>query len=656
MIPPQTVQAILEAARIEEVVQEFLTLRRRGSGWVGLCPFHHEKTPSFHVNPARNIFKCFGCGKGGDAVSFLMEHERLTYPEALRWLAQKYRIDIQEVELSPDVRAEQQRAESLFIVNDFAARHFQEQLFHTDEGKSVALSYFHQRGLTEETLRTFGLGYAPDKSDLLLRQARQAGHDVALLQKVGLVSSDGTRDFFRARVIFPIHTLSGKIAAFAGRTLSTAKNIPKYINSPETEIYAKSRTLYGMFQAKRAIRQKNECLLVEGYLDVISLHQAGLQHVVASSGTALTEEQLQLIRRNAENLIILYDGDAAGVRAALRGLDLALAQGLQVRVVLLPEGEDPDSYVQRFGAAALEQYIAENARDVVLLKMRLLFDEAQRDPVRRAEVLKDIVASIALIPDPIRRSEYTRECAAAAAIDERALLEEVNKRVAADFRRKRQLAAAKADTNSDSADQAPPPGAPEAEEMPPAPALRPLTDEFQERDIVRLLIQFGNCPLPGEAITVAEWVLGDIEDALDEFDIPLYGRIVRECHQLLLRGQAVEPFFFLHHPSAEVAQLALEMLSQPWEYSPNWEKMWHFPLQNQPMPEENVEADVQQALAMFKIKKLNRLLEKNTQRLRAAQEKGDVREEVKCLQAHVKIEQARNRLSARFGIALFSKR
>ncbi len=647
MIPPTTVQEILDAVRIEEVVEEFLTLRRRGAGLVGLCPFHQERTPSFHVNPARNIFKCFGCGKGGDAVAFLMEHEGLSYPEALRWLARKYRIEIPEVERTPEQWAQQQQAESLFIVNDFAAKHFQQQLFDTDEGRSVALGYFRQRGLTEETMRRFGLGYAPDRRDLLLQSAKQNGYDIGLLQKVGLVSADGTRDFLRARVIFPIHNLSGKVAAFAGRTLSSTKNTPKYINSPESEIYAKSKTLYGMYQAKKAIRQKDECLLVEGYMDVLSLFQAGIENVVASSGTALTEEQLRLIRRNAGRLTILYDSDPAGIRAALRGLDLALAQDLVVRVVLLPEGEDPDSYVRRVGAQAFEAYLARCAQDVILLKMSLLNEEAKTDPARRADAIKDMVNSLAKIPDPIRRNTYVRECAAQMGIREDTLLQEINKRLRADLRNKAEREARRPNV-------APADGPPISDEEPPS-ALSPATDEFQERDIVRLLVQYGSRELPGEAITVAEWVLGDIEDLLQEFDHPLYGRVVRECHGRLVQGLAVEQSFFTHHPVPEIAQLALTLLAEPWEYSPNWEAMWHYPLQNQPMPEENAEADIQQALGMFKIRKLNRLLEKNKERLKAAIAKGDTAAELQYLQANIKIEQVRNRLARKHGIVLFPR-
>ncbi|MEN9414149.1 MAG: hypothetical protein RLZ62_453, partial [Bacteroidota bacterium] len=302
MIPPRQVQDVLDAARIEDVVGEFVTLKRRGVNLIGLCPFHGEKTPSFNVNPARNIFKCFGCGKGGDSVSFLREHEKMTYLEAIRWLARKYGIELQEIERTPEQLAEIQLADSLYIVNEFGLKHFQQQLFDTDEGKSVALSYFRKRGLREETIRTFGLGYAPDQRDLLIKEAQKTGHSSDLLKQVGLCSQDGSKDFFRARVMFAIHNLSGKVAAFAGRTMSSEKTIPKYINSPETEIYIKNKTLYGLYQARKAIRQHNECLLVEGYMDVISLYQAGIENVVASSGTSLTEGQLQLIKRHTDNL------------------------------------------------------------------------------------------------------------------------------------------------------------------------------------------------------------------------------------------------------------------------------------------------------------------------------------------------------------------
>ena len=355
MISPKSVRDILDAVKIEDIVQEFVALRRRGAGFLGRCPFHQEKTPSFHVTPSRNIFKCFGCGKGGNAVQFLMEHERFSFPEALRYIAQKYQIEIEETQYNPEYVAAQQQAESLYIVNQFAQNFFRQEMTQTDRGRSVGFNYFKERGFTEETIEKFGLGYAPETADALLRAAKTGGFTEEQLLKTGLIKGAdpsrqlGPRDFFRDRVIFPIYGQSGKVIAFAGRIMGVNPKAPKYINSPETEIYVKSKVLFGAFQSRKAIRTKDECILVEGYTDVISLHQAGIENVVASSGTALTPEQLGLIKRNTSQLKILYDGDPAGIKAALRGLDLALEQDLNVSIVLLPEGEDPDSFMRRPG-------------------------------------------------------------------------------------------------------------------------------------------------------------------------------------------------------------------------------------------------------------------------------------------------------------------
>jgi DNA primase len=674
LIPPKQIQEILDATRIEDVVEEFVTLRRRGVNLIGLCPFHGERTPSFNVNPARNIFKCFGCGKAGDAITFLREHENFSYVEAMRWLAKKYNIEVQEVERSPEQMAEMQLADSLYIVNDFGLKHFQEQLFDTDEGKSVALAYFKQRGLREDTIRNFGLGYAPDLRDLLLRRAKTSGYNVDLLKKVGLCSQDGSRDFFRGRVMFSIHNLSGKVAAFAGRTMSSDKTVPKYINSPETEIYVKNKTLFGLFQAKKSVRQQDECILVEGYMDVISLAQAGIENAVASSGTSLTEGQLQLIKRNTDNLKILYDGDPAGIKAALRGLDLALEQDLNVKICLLPDGHDPDSYVQAFGGDAFRAYMADHARDFILFKTDLLLEETKGDPIRRAGLVKDIVSSIARIPDPIKRSVYLRECASLLSVEEGILVSEANKLITAGLKKREERAARQPNAASDSQPSSdsdwpvdmPPYGGDDyhsdAMGDPLAAPTRPLRggatvgDEFQERDIVRLLVQFGTSTLDKEGQSVGATVLTDIEDTLNSFDNALYGKIVAECHDMMLRQQPFDQQYFLQHADAAVANLAIDLLSSPWEFSHNWEERWNYPLQNQPMPELNFGADTKQALDRFKLRKLQKIIDLNLGRIRSASETGDTENMMHYMKIQQKLLEARNAIAVRAGTVIIAKK
>lgn len=656
MIPAKTVQEILDAVRIEEVIEEFVSLRRRGVNLLGLCPFHNEKTPSFNVNPTRNLFKCFGCGKAGDAITFLREHESFTYPEALRWLARKYNIEIQEVELTPEQRAADQMAESLYIVNDFGLQHFQTQLFDTDEGKSVALNYFRQRGLREETIRTFGLGYAPEQRDLLLQRARATGHSLDLLKKVGLCNTEGSRDFFRARVMFAIHNLSGKVAAFAGRTMSSDKTVPKYINSPETEIYVKNKTLYGAFQAKKAIRQHDECILVEGYMDVISLHQAGIENVVASSGTSLTEGQLHLIKRNTNNLKILYDGDPAGIKAALRGLDLALEQDLNVRIVLLPEGEDPDSYVQKVGSGAFNEYIGREAKDFILFKTQLLVAETKGDPIKKSGLVKDIVASIARIPDPIKRSVYQKECASLLDVSESALVEETNRIITQGVKKQAERAERAPHAASDSPEAQPNPEMPVEDPAFARPKERPMarSDEFQERDLIRLLVQFGPQMLP-EGISVAEFLLADIEDSLGSFDNPLYGKIATEYRDRLVEGRTPAREFFLQHDNPAVQELAFDLLTSPWELSPNWEERYNYPLQNQKMPDLNFDLDVRQALDRFKLRKLTKMCDLNLGRIRAAADSGDADNLERYLKIQQKMMEARNELARKAGTVVLPK-
>ena len=430
MIDQPTIDRILDAANIVDVVSEFVTLRKRGINYVGLCPFHTDKTPSFYVSPAKNICKCFACGEGGTAVHFIMKHEQLNYFDALRYLAKKYNIEIQERELTDKEKQRKSDRESMLIVNSWAQQYFTTQLYEHVEGKTVGLRYFAERGFREDTIRKFQLGYSLDKRDALYKEATKNGYKKEFLEKTGLViayDNGGVNDRFRGRVIFPVHTLSGKVVAFGGRVLKKDEKTAKYVNSPESEIYHKSNELYGIYFAKQAIVKEDRCFLVEGYTDVISMHQAGIENVVASSGTALTQGQIRLIHRFTSNITVLYDGDAAGIKAALRGIDLLLEDGMNVKVVLLPDGEDPDSFARKHNASQFSEFIRQSETDFIRFKTRLLLDDAGTDPIKRSALITDIIRTVAIIPDNIARSIYIRECSAMMEIDEQVLLNEVNK-------------------------------------------------------------------------------------------------------------------------------------------------------------------------------------------------------------------------------------
>ena len=430
MIDQPTIDRILDAANIVDVVSEFVTLRKRGINYVGLCPFHTDKTPSFYVSPAKNICKCFACGEGGTAVHFIMKHEQLNYFDALRYLAKKYNIEIQERELTDKEKQKKSDRESMLIVNSWAQQYFTTQLYEHVEGKTVGLRYFAERGFREDTIRKFQLGYSLDKRDALYKEATKNGYKKEFLEKTGLViayDNGGVNDRFRGRVIFPVHTLSGKVVAFGGRVLKKDEKTAKYVNSPESEIYHKSNELYGIYFAKQAIVKEDRCFLVEGYTDVISMHQAGIENVVASSGTALTQGQIRLIHRFTSNITVLYDGDAAGIKAALRGIDLLLEDGMNVKVVLLPDGEDPDSFARKHNASQFSEFIKQSETDFIRFKTRLLLDDAGPDPIKRSSLITDIIRTVAIIPDNIARSIYIRECSAMMEIDEQVLLNEVNK-------------------------------------------------------------------------------------------------------------------------------------------------------------------------------------------------------------------------------------
>ncbi|MDY5637647.1 MAG: DNA primase [Parabacteroides sp.] len=430
MIDQPTIDKILEAANILEVVSQFVTLRKRGTSYVGLCPFHADKSPSFYVSPAKNICKCFACGEGGTAVHFIMKHEQLTYFDALRWLAKKYHIEIQERELTPRERQMRNDRESMLILNTWAQKYFTSTLLETEEGRSIGMRYFAERGLREDIVRKFQLGYSLDQRDALFKAALRAGYKREYLERTGLViprEQGQMLDRFRGRVIYPIHTLSGKVVAFGGRILKKGEKTAKYVNSPESEVYHKSSELYGLYFAKQEIVKQDRCYLVEGYMDVIGMHQVGVENVVASSGTALTQGQIRLIHRFTNNITVLYDGDSAGIKAALRGIDMLLEEGMNVKVVLLPDGEDPDSFARKQGASEFAAFMAANETDFIRFKTNLLLEEAGNDPIRRTALIADIVRSISVIPDGIARSVYVRECSSTMEIAEQVLLDEIAK-------------------------------------------------------------------------------------------------------------------------------------------------------------------------------------------------------------------------------------
>ncbi len=576
MIPKETIQDIIDTARIEEVVGEFVNLKKRGVTYVGLCPFHNEKTPSFTVTPKRGIFKCFGCGKGGDAINFLMEHEHFNYPEALKYLAKKYNITIEEEEQTAELVQEQQEKESLFAVNDFAARYFIHNLFNTDQGKAIGLSYFKERGFREDIIRKFQLGYAIDEWDNFTAHAIMQGYKLEYLQKTGLtiVKEQKSYDRFRGRVIFPIQNLSGRVLGFGGRTLSGDKNIPKYVNSPESEAYNKSKVLYGINLAKSAIITADNCYLVEGYTDVISLHQAGIENVVASSGTALTTDQIRLINRYTKNITILYDGDEAGIKASFRGIDLILEQGMNVKIVLFPEGEDPDSYARNHRTGEVKDFITNQAVNFIIFKTNLLLKEASGDPIKKSALIREIVSSIALIPDQIIRSVYIKECASLMDIAEQTLMNTLNQ-----LRRKRLEKKIKEQKSTDAESLPQPFTIPVEKDQ----ASLDNTTENHEREIIRLLMLYGNRkiifeqkPEDGDLQTLevdAAWfIVKDLENDGISMQNELYKKILKTAAEELEQSNLPDSKFYLHHNDKEVASLAADLLSEKYELG-NWEKV-----------------------------------------------------------------------------------
>ena len=574
-IPRETVEQILQAARIEEVVGEFVTLKKRGSNMWGTCPFHNEKTPSFSVNPARNIFKCFGCGKAGDSAKFLMEHEHFSYPEALRYLAKKYNIKIEEKEQTPEEIMQQSLREKMFNINEFADKYFVDTLWNTEEGRAIGLEYFRERGYFDPIIEKFHLGYNPDAThwDAFTEHAKKNGYSEELLEQIGLSikGQKGLYDRYHGRVMFPIHNLTGRVIGFGGRILVNDKKSPKYQNSPESEIYDKKQTLYGIYFAKNAIARQDECILVEGYFDVLRMHQIGIENVVASSGTSLTMEQIRLVKRYTKNITMLYDGDAAGIHAALRGTDMILSEGMNVRVVVLPPEHDPDTFGKEFSTEYVTNYLKENAKDFIRFKTELLLKDAENDPIKRGQVIRDIVETISVIPDNIFRITYVKECSRLLDMPEQALTNELNKILRAKLKK----------TLGVEGEALPEPDTTTTKQEEPAEDQLPA-GYYQERELVKLLLMYGqetiydereeeNGEKIFEQVTVAQFIIDDLKMDGILFVDPVNRKVFDIYDQALDEGRIPDDQFFVSHEDEGVSQLAADLLSTPYKLD-QWEK------------------------------------------------------------------------------------
>ncbi len=553
MIPKETIDKIFEAARIEEVVSGFVQLKKRGANFIGHCPFHDEKTPSFTVSASKGIYKCFGCGKGGNSVSFVMEHEHYSYPEALKYLAEKYSIEVAEKELTPEQNIRANDRDSLYVISSFANKFFQQQLWEREEGKIVGLSYYKERGFTEETIKKFQLGYSPKQKDALSKEAIKSSFQQKYLEDSGLsiIKNKSALDRFRERMMFPIHSFSGRVLGFGGRTLQK-DNKAKYVNSPESLIYLKSKILYGIYFAKQHISKQNNCFIVEGYTDVISLHQAGVENVVSSSGTSLTSEQIKLINRFTKNITILFDGDAAGLKASFRSIDMILAEGMNVKVVLFPDGEDPDSFAQKCSQEELINYLEENQKDFITFKTNILSKDTNEDPAKRVEMIKDIASSIAQIPDDIGRSEYIKECSRMLRVKELDLAKEVsaqkNKRISP--------FSAKSGNSSNL----------EEKEIPTSKMNK------EEKEIIRLLLNYGNKNMKEEdqKISIASFIIKELEVDNISFENEQYQSILGEISAHVKEDGEINLNYFTLHQNPSISKLAIDLISKKHSLSENW--------------------------------------------------------------------------------------
>ena len=645
IIAQNTIQQILSRVDIIDIIGTFVKLKKRGANYLGLCPFHNEKSPSFTISPAKEIYKCFGCGRSGNSISFLMEAEKYSYVEALRWLANKYGVEIEETETSPEYKQQQQAADSLYIINNFAQQFFSTQLFETDEGQDIALSYLKQRGFREDTIKKFQLGYNPEAKDTFSKAALAAQYNQEYLLKSGLVNNrEGVlNDNYRGRIIFPIHNQSGKVLGFGARIIKKNDKAPKYINTPENEIYVKSKVLYGSYFARQPIDKADECLLVEGYTDVVSLHQAGIENVVASGGTALTPDQLRLIKKYTNNLTIIYDGDNAGVKAALRGLDLALEEGLNVQLVLIPDGEDPDSYVNKVGSSAFTTFIATNKKDVILFQLNIALAEAGNDNNKKSLVINQIAETIAKInklEDFSKQQAYIKQSAEILKIEESGLIALVNKHI----KEKVYKDETKASRNQEFLNEA----VDNALQIDNDAALLLSKDEQHERAMVRSLLEFGNKPWNDEE-TVAKYMFAEIaENQLS--DLIDNKNLVRLLDTYKIwYDNGIEPTTknFLYHDDVELSTLAVSIMDFNYEISPNWSAHFEGHI---PTREDLFKEEVFSTLNYLKLRKIKRLIDENQLELEKANGND---EQMICLQTHQHLKQVEMELTKQLGTVIF---
>jgi len=671
LISQQTIQQILSRIDIIDIVGGFVKLKKRGANYLGLCPFHNEKTPSFTVSPAKEIYKCFGCGRSGNTIGFLMEHEKYSYVEALRWLANRYNIEVEETETSPEFKQQQQVAESLFIINNFAQQYFSNVLFNEEEGQDIGLSYLKERKFRDEIIEKFQLGYCLDKRDAFATTAVAAKYNADYLQKSGLVVMRDSRlvDNYRGRIIFPVHNQTGKIIGFGARIIRSNDRAPKYINTPENEIYVKSKILYGSYFARRAIDINDECLLVEGYTDVISLHQAGIENVVASGGTSLTLDQLRLIKKYTNNLTIIYDGDSAGIKAALRGLDMAIEEGLNVKLVLIPDKEDPDSYVQKVGAGSFKNFIAENKKDFILFQLEVSVKDAGSDSAKKAAVVNQLAETISKInkaEDFTRQQDYIRQCAELLKIDEQGLHNLVNKFIREKVQREEQKSPDKKNTG---------PALNETIDFSDETFNALFQDELQERALVRILVNYGAKAFD-EKKTVADYIFGEEieEDFFKNKKINDLLAIYKREHSI---GRNLSVTDFTYLPDNEIVQLVINATNYPYEMSVRWndedrahtinKKIWELnyeEFRSQILKEEkaneiiyflgadeNYKNEVEDVLIYLKLKKVKRLILLNEEDMKNPQSDPET---IKHYQeVHIHLKQMQQELSGKKGTVVY---